>query len=116
MDETIYISICYLKGEIRLFKSTIIGLNIPSYVKIYVNKERDLLAITSDKDKTLLTHKIPKNIYDKKWKMIVYSKKLCNVLYEKMQWDRSKSYRIPGEIMEKGAVACFELKKANISG
>ena len=115
MDNTIFISICYLNGGIRLFKDTIRDLDMPSYVKIYIHREQNFLAIISDEKQTLITHKIPKDIYDKRWKMIIYSKKLCNIIYEKMQWDKRKLYRVPGKIIEKGFVACFELNKVYIA-
>lgn len=112
MSDTICISICYCDGGIRLFKSTVRGLNTPPYVKIYVHKTKALLAITPDEERKFTTHKTPRNIYDENGRMVIYSKKLCVALYREMKWDKDKLYRVPGRIMKEGNVAYFDLNKA----
>lgn len=112
MSDTICISICYCDGGIRLFKSTIRGLNTPPYVKIYVHKTKALLAITPDGKRTFTTHKTPRNIYDEKGRMVIYSKKLCAALYREMKWDKDKLYRVPGRIIKEEKVAYFDLNNA----
>ena len=64
MDDLLYISICFSDGGVRLFRNTVRSLNTPPSVKFYIHKERALLAIPPDIEKSLLTHKTPKNIYD----------------------------------------------------
>lgn len=114
MNDTIYISICFSDGGIRLFRNTVRSLNTPPYVKFYVHKERALLAISPDNEKTLITHKTPRNLYDENGRMIVFSKRFCDVLYREMNWDKSKLYRVPGKMMKKDNAAFFELDKAEI--
>ena len=112
MNDELYISICFSDGGLRLFRNTVRSLNTPPYVKIYIHKERALLAISPDVEKTLITHKTPKNVYDEYGKMVVYSKKFCDILYREMNWDKSKLYRVPGKMMKKENAAYFDLEKA----
>lgn len=114
MGDTFCISICCCDGSIRLFKSTVRGLNTPAYVKIYVHKTKALLAVTPDEKRTFTTHKTPSNIYDEKGRMVIYSKKLCTAIYQKMNWNKDKLYRIPGEIIKEEKVAYFDLSKADV--
>lgn len=114
MDDLLYISICFSDGGIRLFRNTVRSLNTPPYVKFYIHKERALLAITPDIEKSLLTHKTPKNIYDENGKMVVYSKRFCDILYREMKWDKEKLYRVPGKMMKTDNAAFFDLRKAEI--
>lgn len=114
MDDLLYISICFSDGGVRLFRNTVRSLNTPPYVKFYIHKERALLAITPDIEKSLLTHKTPKNIYDENGKMVVYSKRFCDILYREMKWDKEKLYRVPGKMMKTDNAAFFDLRKAEI--
>lgn len=114
MDDTLYISICLSDGGIRLFRNTVRNLNTPPYVKFYIHKERAILAIAPDFEKTLLTHKTPKNLYDEYGKMVVYSKKFCDIIYREMNWNKSKLYRVPGQMMKKENAAFFDLSKAEM--
>lgn len=114
MDDTIYISICFSDGGLRLFKNTVRMLNTPPYIKFYIHKEKSLLAITPDQERTLITHKTPKNLYDENGKMVIYSKRFCDVLYREMRWDKSKLYRVPGKMMENENAAYFDLEKAEV--
>lgn len=114
MSDTLYISVRYTEGAIRLFRETVRSLQTPPYVKFYINSEHCYLGIGPDFTKSQKSHKTPKNLYVDNGKMVVYSKRFCNILYNEMKWDKQLTYRVPGKMTNDNNLAFFDLKKAEI--
>lgn len=84
----------------------------PKYIRFSVNEEGTLLAVEPYHRKTFISFAIPRNIYSYSGAMVVYSKSLCALLYNRLNWNEDKLYRIPGKILKEEKTAVFDLTNA----
>lgn len=87
-------------------------MNNPEFIRFSVNEEGTLLAVEPYHKKTFTSFAIPKNLYSYNGAMIVYSKSLCSLLYNRLNWNKDKLYRIPGKILKEKKTAIFDLMNA----
>ncbi|MBQ2378058.1 MAG: hypothetical protein II297_06630 [Clostridia bacterium] len=69
---------------------------------------------SSQSSRTFTTLRVPKNIYDENGGMEVHSKGLCRILANRLGWDVSSSYRIPGKLIPRQKIVVFDLTSATI--
>lgn len=84
----------------------------PDFIQFSVNEEGTLLAVEPYHRKTFTSFVIPRNLYSHSGAMIVYSKSLCALLYNRLNWNEDKLYRIPGKILKEQKAAVFYLTNA----
>ncbi len=84
----------------------------PKFIQFSVNKEGTLLAVEPYHRKTFTSFAIPRNLYSYNGAMVVYSKSLCSLIYNRLNWNKDKLYRIPGEILKEEKAAVFNLMNA----
>lgn len=84
----------------------------PKFIRLSVNEEGTLLAVEPYHRKTFTSFVVPKNLYSYNGGMIVYSKSLCALLYNRLNWNKDKLYRIPGKILKEQKTAVFDLTNA----
>ncbi len=70
------------------------------------------MAVEPYHRKTFTSFVVPKNLYSYNGAMVVYSKSLCSLLYSRLNWNKDKSYRIPGRILKEYKTAVFDLTNA----
>ena len=87
-------------------------MNNSKFIRFSVNEEGTLLAVEQYYKKSFTSFVIPQNLYADNGSMVVYSKSFCSLLYNKMNWNEDKLYRIPGKILREQRVAIFDLTKA----
>lgn len=105
-------SVRLTSGSIRIFKETIRLMENPEFIRFSVNEEGTLLAVEPYHRKTFTSFTVPKNLYSYDGEMVVYSKPLCALLYNKLNWNKDKLYRIPGKILKEQKTAVFDLTNA----
>lgn len=84
----------------------------PRFIRFSVNEEATLMAVEPYHRKTFTSFAVPKNLYSYNGAMVVYSKSLCGLLYNKLNWDADKLYRIPGRIFKEQKTVVFDLTNA----
>ena len=112
MDKNTLISVRLTSGSIRVFKEAIRLIDNPDFIRFSVNKEGTLLAVEPYHRKSFTSFKIPRNLYSYNSAMVVYSKPLCSLLYNRLNWNKDKLYRIPGKILKEQKTAVFDLTNA----
>ncbi len=112
MDKNTFISVRLTSGSIRIFKEAIRLMENPKFIRFSVNEEGALLAVEPYHRKTFTSFAIPRNLYSYSGAMVVYSKSLCALLYNRLNWNEDKLYRIPGIILKEQKVAVFDLTNA----
>lgn len=112
MDKNILISVRLTSGSIRIFKEVIRLMDNPKFIRFSVNENSKLMAVGPYHRKTFTSFAIPKNLYLDDGAMIIYSKSLCALLYNRLNWNKDKLYRIPGEILKEQKTVVFDLTKA----
>lgn len=107
------ISIDQKKGRIRVYKKTLHLLGDPDYIQLLVNPEDLFIAIRPVGKKAKLAHKVDweNTLNTSHSSFELYSKNLIETLAKVCpQWNKSKNYRLTGEIIESENVAMFDLK------
>lgn len=112
MDKNTFISVRLTSGSIRIFKESIRLMDSPDFIRFSVNREGTLLAVEPYHRKTFTSFKIPRNLYSYNGAMVVYSKPLCRLLYNRLNWNKDKLYRIPGRILKEQRTVVFDLTNA----
>lgn len=112
MDKNTFISVRLTNGSIRIFKEAIRLMENPKFIRLSVNDNGTLMAVEPYHRQTFTSFAIPKNLYSYNGGMVVYSKSLCALLYNKLNWNKDKLYRIPGKILKEVKAAVFDLTNA----
>ena len=112
MDKNTFISVRLTNGSIRIFKEAIRLMDNPKFIRFSVNEEGTLLAVEPYHRKTFTSFAIPRNLYSYNGAMVVYSKSLCSLLYNRLNWNENKLYRIPCKIIKEQKAAVFDLTHA----
>lgn len=58
------------------------------------------------------SHRVPQDVYHGKRGFELASMRLCQILTVEFGWDSSKSYRIPGRLVEDKKIVVFDLRSA----
>ncbi len=112
MDKNTFISVRLTSGSIRIFKETIRLMDDPEFIRFSVNEEGTFLAVEPYHRITFTSFAVPKNLYSYNGAMVVYSKSLCSLLYNRLNWNENKLYRISGKILKEQKAAVFDLTHA----
>ena len=109
-----YVSFYLRDNTIRIFKSTIRFLGTPEFVQFRVHYDGSSMILEPHSVRTFTTLRVPKNIYNENGSMEVHSKGLCRILANRLGWDVSSSYRIPGKLIPRQKIVVFDLTSATI--
>ncbi len=114
MSSDTYITINLSQYSIRVFRNALKALGPPSYVRFFLNPERNMMIMQPFERKSPISFKVPPKIMekDKSSSLRVYSHPLCTILMEKMKWEAGGTYKIPGEIFNSQRLVRFDLNKA----
>lgn len=103
----------YLKAyRIRIFIDALRGIGSPSRICIMLEENGKRLLIAPYTHKDFRSHRVPSKVYEGTGGMEISSYKLTHIIAGLQKWDLSRSYRVPGKVLEDKKVAIFDLGAA----
>ncbi len=114
MSEITHMSFYLAHHTFRVFTDAVRRIGCPGYVRFLMNPGELRMAMESHDKKELTSFKVPHNLFTdtKDTSMRIHSKRFCQLLADKIGWDMTKSYRVPGEIFPRQQVVIFDLSQA----
>lgn len=104
------ISFSKKRGEIVIFRSTILALSEPDYIRFLMNMEKGCLAVQACDKKTLDCFRVPS--YDPKdWIFRIYSDMMQRMLWSRCGWE-DYTYRVSGVLHSEYNLVEFDLNTA----
>ncbi len=110
MHET-YISFYLNTYRIYLFKKSIAEIGNPKYVRLLMNANCLSLAVQAYDKKDFQSYRI-KYSMDHVDRAEINSFMLCRLIQNRLRWDGTRSYRVPGIVYPKDHVVIFNLTEA----
>ena len=111
-----YISFYLRNNRIHIFVDALRGIGSPKYVCFLIADDGKTLILAPYKKKDFHSHRVPQAVYHGKRSLELASIRLCQLLAVEFGWDSSKSYRIPGRLVEDKKIVIFDLPCATIIG
>ena len=111
-----YISFYLRNNRIHIFVDALRGIGSPKYVCFMMANDGKNLILCPYKTKDFHSHRVPQDVYRGKRSFELASMRLCQILTIEFGWDRRKSYRIPGRIIEDKQLVIFDLRMASQIG
>lgn len=111
-----YISFYLRNNRIHIFVDALRGIGSPKYVCFMIANDGNTLILAPYKKKDFHSHRVPQGVYRGIRSFELASIRLCQILTIEFGWDTSKSYRIPGRIIEDKKIVFFDLRLANKTG
>lgn len=107
-----YISFYLRNNRIHIFVDALRGIGSPKYVCFLIADDGKNLILSPYKKKDFHSHRVPQDVYHGKRSLELASMRLCQILTAEFGWDSSKSYRIPGLLVEDKKIVVFDLSRA----
>lgn len=107
-----YISFYLRNNRIHIFVDALRGIGSPKYVCFLIADDGKTLILAPYKKKDFHSHRVPQAVYHGKRSLELASIRLCQILAVEFGWDSSKSYRIPGCLVEDKKIVVFDLHRA----
>ncbi len=102
----------YLRSNaIHIFKDAIRVIGTPEFIRFRVHPDGTSMLMESYDRITLTSFRVPKNV-DTGRSLVVHSKAFCRIMANRLGWDISESYRVPGRMIPSENVVIFDLTKA----
>ena len=112
----IYISFYLRNNRIHIFVDALRGISSPKYVCFMLADDGNTLILAPYKKKDFHSHRVPQDVYHGIRSFELASMRLCQILTAEFGWDSSKSYRIPGRLVQDKKVVVFDLRSATKIG
>ena len=111
-----YISFYLRNNRIHIFVDALRGIGSPKYVCFLIADDGQTLILSPYKKKDFHSHRVPQDVYHGIRGFELASLPLCQILTVEFGWDSSKSYRIPGRLVEDKKIVLFDLSRATEIG
>lgn len=116
MNDTTYISFYLRYNRIHVFCKALRDVGKPEYIRLLINADQMRLVMQPYHKKDFRSFRVPKAIYSRQHggnnSMELYSQAFCLLLANRLGWDTTRSYRVPGIIYGGQALVYFDLNKA----
>ena len=111
-----YISFYLRNNRIHVFVDALRSIGSPKYVCFMIAEDGNTLILSPYKRKDFHSHRVPQDVYHGIGGFNLASMPLCQILTVEFGWDSSKSYRIPGQLVEDKKIVVFDLRRASKIG
>jgi len=111
MDET-YISFYLKLNRIHVFIDALRGIGEPSRICFMIGEQGNTLLLTPYSKRDFKSHSVPEEVYEGESSLQISSMKLCRIIAGIHGWNKNLSYRVPGQVFKKQAIAVFDLREA----
>ena len=108
----IYISFYLRANRIHIFVDALRAIGCPERICFLTSQSGDKLIVAPYGKRDLLSHNVPKKVYEGKNGLEISSFKLCTIIANIHNWDFSKSYRVIGNVVHTHNVIIYDLNKA----
>jgi hypothetical protein len=109
LNNTTYISFYLRSGRIHVFCAAVRAIGEPPFVRFRLNGDGTSMIMEAYDKKEFQSMCVPKTVYNKTGQMEFNSIGFCKLLADRLSWDQSHSYRIPGKILSKQNLVLFDL-------
>ena len=111
-----YISFYLRNNRIHIFVDALRSIGSPKYVCFMIADDGNTLILSPYRKKDFHSHRVPQGVYLGNRSLELTSMRLCQILIAEFWWDSSKSYRIPGRLVEDKKIVVFDLRLATKIG
>lgn len=108
----VWISFYMKYNRLHIFRDVLHSMGEPGRICMMLSRDGNRLLIVPYQKRDFISHKVSKEVYEKKRSMEIYSKKLCTVIGRVHNWNPDKTYCIPGIINTEERTAVFNLLSA----
>lgn len=116
MAESGYLSFYLSTDTIYVFRGVLQRTGCPAYIRFLLNPDTMQMVVEPYHKKEFTSFRVPKGLYkepaENRAGFRIRSRAFCRLLAARLNWDASKSYRIPGVVYPNCAIARFDLLKA----
>ena len=116
MVDTTYISFYLRYNRIHIFCKALRDVGKPEFIRLLINADHMRLIMQPYHKKDFRSFRVPKAIYDHQHggneSMELHSQAFCLLLANRLGWDTTRSYRVPGIIYCDQNLVCFDLNRA----
>ena len=103
----------YLKANrIHIFVKALRKIGSPQRICFMIDPHGETLLLSPYEIRDFKSHGVPIEVYQGSGVMEVSSKKLCILLATRHHWNINRSYRVPGNIIDRQRVVVFNLANA----
>lgn len=113
MSET-HISFYLKTYRIHIFAEALRGIGCPHRICFMLSPNGQTLALLPYDKRDFRSHKVAQEVYQGGQPVEISSYRLCSMLADLHSWDRTHSYRVPGQIIKEKSFVLFDLTGANI--
>lgn len=110
----IFISFYLRANRIHIFIDTLRCIGSPKRICFLMDSKGKTLVISPYKKKDFKSHRVSKDVYHGCRSLEISSQKLCQLIAKHHNWDKSKTYRIPGTFKTEAKIVVFNLLDAEI--
>lgn len=112
MNDNTFISFYLKENRIHVFCDSIRAIGEPPFVRFRLNSDGTSMIMEPYDKKEFQSMRVPKAVYNKTGKMEFRSVGFCRLLAQRLDWESTFSYRIPGKILSMQSLVLFDLKRA----
>lgn len=100
-------------GKTLIYHATIKALGDPEYIRFLIDTKNKRMALQVCNKKLPESFKVPQCEQDK-WDFTVCGQAMLKIIWDCCGWDRDKTYRIEGNVIENHDLVEFDLRQATI--
>lgn len=103
-------------NTVRVFKKALLGIGAPQYIRFMINPDDMKMIMQAFDRKTFISFKISQKMRTagNGESLVFRSKGFSTLIANKMGWDKTHSYRIPGKVYPTQHLVQFDLSQAEV--
>lgn len=106
------ITFSYRKFHVRIYKSVLVLIGNPPYVRVLVNRDTKIVCIQGRSQRQRDDIPVPEKFYSTRMPFGFNSKAFVSSITDIMGWKKDRSYRITGTYSKEGNLVEFPLTEA----
>jgi len=107
------ISFYLTTSRMHIFRAAIREIGDPKFIRFLIKEDGSAMIMEAYHKKDFQSHRVPKQ-NEARWEMELRSMPLCELLAVRLNWDKQKSYRIPGTVFPTQKKVVFNLDQAEM--
>lgn len=108
------VTFSHSRASVRVSMGLLEFLSLPKYIRFLINSNTKTFAVeaTNKSDASAIKITYPMNKLTNGY--VTHSQLLLERIYELMNWDTTKRYRVYGEFVDEHEIGIFDLSKAHM--
>lgn len=120
MSDRTFISFYLRYNTMHVFYRAVREIGKPAFVKFLISGDDMKMVMQPHDKKEFVSFRVPQAIYHPQYHthkcFQIRSKAFCELLASRLEWDSTRSYRIPGTIYPNQQLVLFDLSAAEQIG